>query len=95
MTTQILKAIFAGIVAGIAIFMLPFLVLRVIIFILLIRLAFRLFGGRSYWGGRRGFWRNPAYASRWHSMSPEERKIFMDKMEKELFAQQNTSPNNS
>ena len=89
-TTHILKAILIGILAGAAIFFIPF-PLRFFFGFLVIFFAFRFFAwGR--WRGNYGynsrgsyFW-NPSYTQRWQSMSEEERKNFIKKMEGELFA---------
>ena len=90
MSNRIFKAIFVGILAGVAIFFAPFFLLRVLIVVLIIGLVFRAFGWRRRaWYRGYGFWHNPAYVQRWHSMSDEERKTFMEKIEKELFAGQN------
>ncbi|WP_221390759.1 hypothetical protein [Dyadobacter sp. NIV53] len=51
MTTQIFKVTLAGILGGILLFAIPFLLFKVFFFFLLIGLLFRLFGGR----GRRGW----------------------------------------
>ena len=92
-TPQVLKAILIGIVAGAVIFFTPF-PFRFFFIFFIIFFAFRFFawGRWRYRGsfghpGYRGynFW-NPSYTERWHSMSDEERKAFMQKMEKELFA---------
>ena len=90
-TTKILKAILAGAVIGAALFFIPF-PFRFFFIFFLVFFAFRFFA-RGRWGRRgwdRGnngyhFW-NPSYTQRWQTMSDKERKIFMQKMEKELFA---------
>ena len=86
MTQQILKAIAAGILAGIVIFLVPF-VLKIVVIFLIIGLIFRLFGYRRRWHRGYVFLNKPEYMRRWHSMTNEERKNFMEKMEKELFTQ--------
>ncbi|MEP6597201.1 MAG: hypothetical protein ABJA71_14710 [Ginsengibacter sp.] len=95
-TTQVLKAVLIGILAGAAIFFTPF-PFRFFFIFFFIFFAFRFFAWgrwrRSYWGSSYGghhFW-NPSYTQRWHSMTDEERKNFMQKMEKELFANANIS----
>jgi hypothetical protein len=90
-TTQVLKAILFGVVAGAAIFFIPF-PFRFFFGLFLIFFVIRFFTW-GWWG--RGyryrnyhdyhFW-NPSYTQRWQSMSDEERKAFIQKMEKELFA---------
>jgi hypothetical protein len=89
-TTQVFKAVLIGILAGAAIFFTPF-PFRFFFIFFFIFFAFRFFAwGRWRYRGYAGyrgynFW-NPSYTQRWHSMSDEERKAFMQKMEKELFA---------
>ena len=90
MTTKVLAAIGIGILAGAAIFFFPF-PFRFFIVFFLIFFALRFFWWSRWRYGRfhgygYGIWHNPAYAQRWHNMSDEERKVFMQKMEKELFA---------
>ena len=95
-TTKILKAILLGIVAGAAIFFIPFpfrfLLGFFLIFFIIRFFAFRRwrdgYGPHNF--GRHYFW-NPSYTQRWHSMSDEERKAFIKKMEAELF-NTNVSP---
>ena len=95
MTKQIFKVVLAGILAGLAIFIMPFLLIKTVIFFLLIGAIFRLVSGR---GGRwhRGGWgsgidphKRYAFAKRWQTMDTNERKSFMDKMEAEMFNSQN------
>ncbi len=89
-TTQILKAILIGAVAGAAIFFTPF-PFRFFFVFLLIFFAFRFFAwgrwNRNNWNRnyQNYFW-NPSYTQRWQSMSDDERKAFIKKMESELFA---------
>jgi hypothetical protein len=74
MTTQVLRTIAAGILAGIALFMIPFFLIRVLIFFLLLKGIFRLLGWRRRpWGMRY------AYAHNYRNMNEEERKAFMEK----------------
>jgi len=94
MSNRVLKAIGIGLLAGTAIYFAPFFLVRVLIFFLIIGLIFRLFGWRRRWYRGYGFWHNPAYARRWHSMTDEERKAFMEKMEKELFNKQDPTVTN-
>ena len=91
MTTKVLKAIGIGVLAGAAIFFVPF-PFRFFFGFLLIFFMIRFFwwgrwGYRGYQGySGYGIWNNRSYAQRWHSMSDEERKAFIRKMENELFA---------
>lgn len=73
MIPQILKTVLAGVLAGVAIFMMPFIIIKVLIFFLLIKAIFRLMGG-----GRRHHWRY-AYAHKYKNMSEEERMAFKQK----------------
>jgi len=84
MTIQILKAITAGILAGIAIFLMPSIIIRVLIILLIIRLIFRLFGGGRRWrrGGHHFY---PAFSRRWEHMTDEEKKAFRDRMQNDFF----------
>ena len=72
MTKQILKTVFAGILAGVVLFMIPFIIIKVLIFFLLIKAIFRLMGG-----GRRHAQMRYAYAQKFQNMSEEERSAFM------------------
>jgi hypothetical protein len=90
-TRQVLKAILTGAIAGAAIFFIPF-PFRFFFIFFFIFFAFRFFARsrwkRGYGAGNyyaRQFW-NPSYTQRWQSMSDEERKAFIKKMESELFA---------
>jgi hypothetical protein len=75
MTTQILRTVAAGVLAGIALFMVPFFLIKVLIFFLLIKAIFRLLGWRRrHWGGMRY-----AYAHKFQNMSEEDRKAFEEK----------------
>jgi hypothetical protein len=74
MVTQVLKTVLAGILAGVLIFMMPFLIIKVLIFFLLIKAIFRLMGGGRY----RRQW-HYAYAHKYHHMSEEDRKAFIQK----------------
>lgn len=72
MTKQFFKTILAGILAGVLIFMMPFLLLKVLVFFLLIKAIFRLMGG----GRRHAHWKY-AYAHKLQNMTEDERKAFM------------------
>lgn len=90
MIQQIFKVVLGGILAGFALFIMPFVLVKLVIFFLLLGLIFRLFGGRRRWHHRHAFYGiNPQkrheYPQRWHSMSEEERKTFLQKMESEFF----------
>jgi hypothetical protein len=74
MTKQILKTVFAGILAGVALFMMPFIIIKVLIFFMLIKAIFRLMGG-----GRSNMHMRYAYAHKFQNMSKEERTAFMQK----------------
>ena len=75
MTKQIFKTVLAGILAGVLLFMMPFLILKVLIFFLLIKAIFRLMGGGG-WRHRRWHY---AYAHKYHNMTEEERVAFNQK----------------
>ena len=70
MTTQILKTVLAGMLAGLALFLLPFFLLRVFIFCLIIGGIFRLMG----WGRHNRMRRE--WMERYSHMSDEERAAF-------------------
>jgi hypothetical protein len=89
-TAQIFKAILIGIFAGAVMFFAPF-PFRFFFGFLFIFFALRFFAwgrwGKNYryndFAGNY-FW-NPSYTQRWRNMSDEERKSFIEKMERELF----------
>lgn len=86
-TTQVLKAAAIGIIAGAALFFFPFPFRFLFIFFLIFFIIRRFAWGRGRnWNNSHGFnfW-NPSYTQRWQSMSDEERKTFIKKMESELF----------
>ncbi len=91
MTTQILKVMAAGILGGIALFLMPFILLRVFFIFLIIRLIFRLAsGGRRHWRGAAwGHHFYPAFSRRWQHMNDEEKKSFREKMENDFFDKMN------
>ena len=72
MTKQILKTVLAGVLAGVVLFMMPFIIIKVLIFFMLIKTIFRLMGG-----GRRHMHMRYAYAQKFQTMSEEERAAFM------------------
>jgi hypothetical protein len=89
-TTQILKAIMIGILTGAVFFFIPF-PFRFFLVFFFIFLSFRFFRrgryARHYREHQFGnyFW-NPSYTQKWRGMSEAERKNFIQKMEKEFFA---------
>ena len=86
MTKELIKTIAAGMLAGIALFLMPFMLLRILAIFLIIRIIFRLTVGRRRWTngyGARHFY--PAFARRWQHMSEEEKKSFREKMENDFF----------
>ena len=90
-TTRILKAILVGALIGAAIFFIPFPFRFFFGFFIIFFIARSFFGwgwrGRGHYNNRFGMFRKHEYAERWRNMSDEERKTFISKMEKELFAQ--------
>lgn len=68
MTKQIIKTVLAGILAGAALFLAPFILIRVLLFVLLIGAVARLLGRRHRFGGRM----HPAFAEKIRNMSEEE-----------------------
>jgi hypothetical protein len=83
MTKQILKAIALGILGGLALFAIPFFLLKAVIFILLFRIIFGFFGHRRFGpGAGPGF----AFAGAGHMkhkfqhMTEEERNAYFTKM---------------
>lgn len=78
MTKQILKTILAGILAGAALFIMPFFLLRILVFVLIIGAVIRLLGGgRRRWHGRGRY----AFAEKFNNMTEEERVAFKQKMQ--------------
>ncbi len=89
MIQQILKIILGGVLAGLALFIMPFVLMKLVIFFLLLALIFRLFGGRRRWYYRHAFYginpqKKQEYAQRWRNMTEEERSIFIQKTEEAL-----------
>jgi len=75
MIQQLLKTVLAGVLAGVALFMMPFIILKVLIFFLLIKAVFRLMGGKRRSHGRWQY----AYAYKFKNMSEEDRAAFIQK----------------
>ena len=79
MNINIIKSILAGLLLGAALFIMPFFLIRLVLFLVLISVLFRLFGGRRFRGGwdrGRGFGYMPAFADRIREMSDEEYTVF-------------------
>lgn len=89
MTAKVLKAILAGVLIGAALFFIPFPFRFFFGFFIIFLVARAFFGwgwrGRGYYNHRYGMFRKHEYAERWRNMSDDERKIFISKMEKEMF----------
>ncbi|QHT69159.1 hypothetical protein GXP67_22195 [Rhodocytophaga rosea] len=81
MTKQLIKPILIGTLAGAALFVMPFFLLRALLFFLIIGALFRLFRGRRYWGWRGGRFGgfHPAFADTIRNMSEEEYRAFRQK----------------
>jgi hypothetical protein len=78
MTKHILKTILAGVLAGAALFIMPFFLIRILVFFLIIGAVIRLLGGgRHRCGGRRRY----AFAEKFSNMTEEERAAFKQKMQ--------------
>ncbi len=67
MNAQIMKPIVGGLIIGAALFFLPFFLLKVLVFLLVVGLLFWLFGMKSHRGPRS--W---AYADKIRSMSEDD-----------------------
>ncbi len=74
MTKQFFKTVLAGIMVGLALFMMPFFLLRIFLFFMLIAGAFRLLGF-----GRHRREMRYAFAQKYQNMSEDERKVFRQK----------------
>ncbi len=87
MAKQLLKPVLIGILAGAALFVLPFFLLRTLLFFLFIGGLFRLLAGRRFGWGR---WRRygpdggftPALADTIRSMSEEEYQAFRQRYQR-------------
>ena len=75
MNTQIIKPILGGLIIGAALFFMPFFVLKVLVFLLIIGLLFRLFGWRRGWRHYRGPY-GWAFADKIRNMSDEDYEHF-------------------
>ena len=80
MNNTLLRSILAGLLVGAALFIMPFFLIRMVVFLLIISALFRLFGGGRF---RRGGWRRgwgyghtPAFTDRIRQMSNEEYNQF-------------------
>lgn len=92
MIQQTLKVIAAGILAGVAIFLMPFILIRIFLIVVIIRLIFRLLGGRrSKWrhGPQYNHRFHFAFQRKWESMSEEQKIQFRQKMENDFFSKMN------
>lgn len=81
MTKQVLKSIVTGILIGAALFILPFLILRIALFFLLISTAMRLLGGRRF-GRGNGYRFNRHFADEIRNTSEDEYLHFKQKFRK-------------
>ncbi|WP_461043226.1 hypothetical protein [Spirosoma harenae] len=85
MNNNLLRSILAGALLGAALFIMPFFLLRVLVFFLIIGALFRLFGRRRYgrggWRPGRGYGYMPAFADRIRQMSDEEYSQFKQRYE--------------
>jgi hypothetical protein len=77
MKKSIFKPIIAGVLAGAALFFMPFFLLRLFAFFLIAGLFFRFFIGRRM--RKHGFGMRTAFADRIRSMSDEEYSQFKQK----------------
>ncbi|MBD2756071.1 hypothetical protein [Spirosoma validum] len=76
MNNTLVKSILAGLLIGGALFIMPFFLLRFVVFFLIIGALFRLFGGgrfrRRGWGPGWGYGRDYAFTDRIRQMSDDE-----------------------
>lgn len=80
MNNNLIRSILAGLLLGVALFVMPFFLVRLVFFFLIIGALFRLFGGgRRGWGRGRGFGYTPAFADRIRQMSDVEYAEFKQK----------------
>ena len=94
MTTQIFKTVLAGMLAGIALFIFPFFLLRAILFFCLIGLIVRLVGGRKRFHFRD---KHYAFIHQYDQMSDEEKAAYKAKYANRCghYSQQENSSINS
>lgn len=90
MSREILKPILIGVLLGVALFMMPFFLVRALVFFLIIGGLFRLFRGRR----RMGRWQqqpelHPAFTDTIRDMSEEEYKTYRQKLEAIYFGYNN------
>ena len=85
MNAQIMKPIIGGLIIGTALFFLPFFLLKVLAFLLVVGFLLRLFGWRRY-RGPRGW----AYADKIRTMSDEDYNRFKDKWSGGCYGNQTT-----
>lgn len=80
MNNTLVKSILAGLLIGAALFIMPFFLLRFVVFFLIIGALFRLFGGgrfrRRGWGPGWGYRGGYAFTDRIRQMSDEEYSQF-------------------
>lgn len=80
MNNTLVKSILAGLLIGAALFIMPFFLLRFVVFFLIIGALFRLFGGRRFrrrgWGTGWGDRRDYAFTDRIRQMSDDEYSQF-------------------
>ena len=79
MNNNLLRSILAGLLLGVALFVMPFFLIRLVFFFVIIGVLFRLFGGgrfRGGWGRGQRFGYMPAFADRIRQMSDEEYTTF-------------------
>ncbi|WP_114792171.1 hypothetical protein U0035_10005 [Niabella yanshanensis] len=81
MNRSILKPVIAGALIGAALFFIPFFVLRVAVFVLIVGLLFRLFGRRSWGPGSRRQERFTRFADKVRNMTDEEYAQFKERFQ--------------
>ncbi len=75
MNLQVLKTIAVGALIGAALFWMPFFVLKVFVFFLILGFIFRFFRGRRHYYGRAGW----GFADKIRQMSDEEYESFKNR----------------